>query len=253
MTASDYAKYIVPLDYSDFSETYFASRRVLTSLTWEAPALFGSTHSFVLNGITQFDVNDANDTLNTQYIEASFLFSPHQNFDITLGAVLGFAEPKEQDMEMSLAGLIGANWQLPTAVQDVVTLGIRWGSGRVNDTIGPFRPVTTINQGNVFDAALPGLIVLQAGYTIRPYTSLSFGLDGRYFLRSDLNTFQDTSLKSGDERALGGELYGSITWVPVLDVAVLFSGGAFFPGMGNALSTDAPLRWKASIGLILSL
>ncbi|GHV96430.1 hypothetical protein AGMMS50293_27500 [Spirochaetia bacterium] len=253
MTSGDYEGYVKDLDYEDFADTYFASRRVLAAVSWEAPALFGSPHTLSLNGIAQFDVNDSDDKLNTQYIDLRFLFSPVSGFDLTLGAVIGIAEPEDSDTELNLAGLVRAGWQPPTMAQDLITLGIRWGSGKVSDSIRPFRPVTTVSEGNVLDAALPGLMVFNAGYTIRPVQTLSLGLEGRYFLRSDLETFSDTWLKDSDERAIGGELYGSITWVPVVDISVVLGGGAFFPGLGNALKSDAPARWKLAMAFVLSL
>ncbi|GHV72075.1 hypothetical protein AGMMS49928_27410 [Spirochaetia bacterium] len=253
MTADDYTKSNKVLEYSDFGATYFASRRILASVCWDVPSIFASPHALNINGIAQFDLNGRDDALHSQYIDMQFIFSPISSLNFTLGAIVGIAESKGNDTELSLAGLINADWQPPTAVHDVFTLGVRWGSGRVNDSIGPFRPITTIREGNVLDASLPGIIVFNAGYMIRPVQSLSTGLEGRYFLRSDLVTFSHAYLKGGDERAIGGEFYGSITWVPVVDVSVVFGGGAFFPGMGNALASDAPLQWKLSMAFVLSL
>jgi hypothetical protein len=155
-------------------------------------------------------------------------------------------------MELSFALLADASWEPRSSLRDMLSLGFRWGSGRVNETLGPFRPVTTITQGNVLDAGLSGLMVINAAYGIHPLDTLSFSLDGRYFLRSDVETYTNPYLKSGGEKALGAELFASITWVPLVDVSVVAGGGAFFPGMGDALNSDAPVRWKTALALLLS-
>jgi hypothetical protein len=77
-------------------------------------------------------------------------------------------------------------------------------------------------------------------------------LDARYFLRSDVQTYTSPYLKQTDEKALGAELYAAATWVPVVDISLIAGGGAFFPGMGNALDSGAPVQWKTALALLLS-
>jgi hypothetical protein len=256
MTTGDTADYARELDYNEFGATYFASRRFLAALGWEAPALGGSPHGLSFQGLAQFDVNEREEALHTQYLSLRFLFSPVPVFDLCLGGVAGFAEttsPAESsDTEISFALVADLSWTPPSFPQDRVTLGFRWGSGHVNERIGPFRPVTTIIQGTVLDAGLPGLMVVNGGYTLQPVEGLSLSLEGRYFLRSDAETYTSPYLKSGGNKALGAEAYGSITWVPVADISVTAGGGVFFPGAGNALDSGAPVLWKAALALLLS-
>jgi hypothetical protein len=68
MTASDSADYQKPFDWENVAATYFASRRVLGSISWEAPALAGSPHGLYLNGLAQFDLNGEDDRFHTQYL-----------------------------------------------------------------------------------------------------------------------------------------------------------------------------------------
>ncbi|MDR0450168.1 MAG: hypothetical protein LBH26_02775 [Treponema sp.] len=239
LNASDIADYQKPLDWEDAAATYFASRRMLASLSWEAPALAGSPHGLYLNGLAQFDLNGEDDRLHSQYLSLRFLFSPLPLFNINAGGVLSLAEQAGTDTETGLALLLNADWYLPTAWRDTVSLGFRWGSG---EDPGPFLPVSSVSQGNVWNSGLSGLMLIRAAYTLRPYESLSLVLDGRYF-------FLDSG--TGD-KALGGELFGSLNWAPVMDVTLRAGAGAFFPGMGNALPSDAPLRWLISAGLTLS-
>ncbi|MDR1908888.1 MAG: hypothetical protein LBQ35_03115 [Spirochaetaceae bacterium] len=253
MSAGDTEDYARELDYNNFGNTYFASRRFLAALGWEAPALGSSPHGLSLQALAQFDLNGRDEKIHTQYLSARFLFSPVPVFDLSLGGVAGFAETAGlSGTEISFALPIGVSWTPPSSLRDVVTLGFRWGSGRVNERIGPFRPVTTISQGNVLDAGLGGLMVINGAYTLSPADTLSLSLEGRYFLRSDVKTYANARLKGGDEKALGAEAYGSITWVPMVDLSLTGGVGVFVPGTGNALDSGAPVLWKAALALLLS-
>lgn len=245
MTASDSAGYQKPFDWENAAATYFASRRVLASISWEAPALAGSPHGLYLNGLGQFDLNGEEDRLHSQYLSLRFLFSPLPVFSMSAGGVLSLAEQAGADTETGLALLLNADWYLPTAWRDMASLGFRWGSGAAegeNESIGPFLPVSSVSQGNVLNSSLSGLTVIRAAYTLRPHESLSLVLDGRYF-------FLDGGT---DNRALGGEVYGSVNWAPVMDITLSAGGGAFFPGTGNALPSGAPVQWLVSAGLTVS-
>jgi hypothetical protein len=93
-------------------------------------------------------------------------------------------------------------------------------------------------------------MVIRSAYTLRPHETLSLTLDGRYFL---LDRAGDAGAGADpDVKALGGELYVSASWAPVLDTALFFGAGAFIPGTGNVLPSGDPSRWLASLGLTLS-
>jgi hypothetical protein len=36
------------------------------------------------------------------------------------------------------------------------------------------------------------------------------------------------------------------------DISAVFGGGAFFPGMGNAFTSEAPVEWKTVLSLLFS-
>jgi hypothetical protein len=256
MTTGDAADYVRELDYDDFDGTYFASRRFFAVAGWEIPSLAGSPHGLFFNGIAQFDLNERDEKIHTQYLSVRFLYSPVPSLDFSLGGIAGLAERTgaavSADTKASFALLAAASWKPPSAVQDSLTLAFRWGSGQVNERIGPFRPITTITQGNVLDTGLAGLMVLSAAYAMRPVGDLVLNFDARYFLRSDVQTYTSLYLKRTDEKALGAELYAAATWVPVVDISLIAGGGAFFPGMGNALDSGAPVQWKTALALLLS-
>ncbi|MDR1142902.1 MAG: hypothetical protein LBK77_01630, partial [Spirochaetaceae bacterium] len=70
MTSGDAERYALPADYGDM-DTYFASRRVLASVTGEFADLTPRT-SLTLNALAQFDVNGGEQRLHTQYLEARY-------------------------------------------------------------------------------------------------------------------------------------------------------------------------------------
>jgi hypothetical protein len=244
MTPSDTEDYVKPLDWKDPGATYFASRRVLASISWEVPALAGSPHGLYLQGLGQVDLNGTDDWLHSQYLSLRFLFSPLPFFSITTGGVLGLVEQTGIDPKIAPALLIDTGWYLPMALRDRVSLEFRWGSGGTagESGMGPFLPVMSISQGNVWNSTLPGLMLIRAAYTLRPHETLSLTLDGRYFFLDG-----DT-----DKKALGGEIYASAVWAPVTDVSLLFGAGVFLPNTGNALPSGTPPRWLVSLGLTVS-
>jgi hypothetical protein len=93
MTANDLADYEKELDYNDFGNTYFASRRVLAAAGWEIPALGDNSHGLFLQGIAQFDLNDRDQKLHTQYLSLRVPFSPDPVFDLSLGGLAGYYYP----------------------------------------------------------------------------------------------------------------------------------------------------------------
>jgi hypothetical protein len=253
MTDEDISDYGQEVDYTDFGGTYFASRRLLAAAAWEIPSLFGGPHGLFLQGLAQFDLNERKDKLDTQYFSFQFLYSPDPVFEVILGGIVGFAE-RPGDADLGFGLLIDGSWLPPTPVGDMITLGAHWGSGRVNKVVGPLRPVTAISQGNVLNAELPGIFLIRAGYTVQAAESLSLNLDARYFWRNDTKTYSngDLELKASEKKALGAEIYAALTWAPVMDVSVIFGGGAFFPGAGNAFVSGAPVLWKSALSLLLS-
>jgi hypothetical protein len=256
MTAGDAAAYIQKLDYNAFGDTYFASRRFLAAAGWEVPSLGGGSHSLSLQGLVQFDLNGRAEKIHTQHLSLRLMLSPDPVFDLTLGGIAGLAETQgfagSSGTEINFALLALAAWAPPSSARDRVTLGFRWGSGRLSTAVGPFRQITAVGQGNVLDTGLAGLVVINGAYLIQPVDGLSLTLDGRYFLRNDTKTYTHPYLRSGGAQALGAELYTGITWVPVLDISLTAGAGAFFPGMGNALSSNAPVEWKTTAALLLS-
>jgi hypothetical protein len=252
----DTEKYAVPLTFADF-ETYFASRRALVSLGAEFPDLTSRT-TLTLNALAQFDVNDSGGRqdarVHTQYLSVRYTVQPLETLALFGTAVAGLAEHEGDDaIPAHFAAGGGIDWEVPGSLRDMLTLEFRWSSGAVNKNIVAFTPLNSIAQGQVFSPNLSGLMLVRGKYTARLHRTFSASLEGTYFIRTDEETVTGMEYPPSSSRALGGELYGSWVWAPASDFALSAGGGAFFPGTGNVFDTGAPVLWKVTAGIILSL
>jgi len=245
MTGEELASYGTALDYSDFANTYFASRRIIAALGWEHPGL-KEILRVKLALLGQFDL-DATD-LHSQYA-AGMISMPLGNFIFDLGGSLEFLE-NSSDFGIGLAGELGIAWLLPTKLEDRLLFLGRFSSGVIEDSsMTAFLPITTSNQGDVLKAKLSGLSMLRLEYLARLFQTFSAGISSSYFILSDKGTFTTVG---NNGYFLGNEFYGKLMWSPVSDIQVNFGGGVFLPRLGNA-APDANLLWRIDLNVILSL
>jgi hypothetical protein len=250
MTASDRDRYAAPLEYGDF-DTYFAPRRILIPLGIEFPDLSPRTSLSVL-GLGQFDLNGKDDTLNTQYLEALIGFEANDALRLNLTTVGALGEAEGSDIQSHFAWALGADWDLPSGIPDMLSGELRWGSGAINESVAPFTPINTIAQGRVLSASLSGLMNAQLSYTARPNRSVTISAEAVGFWRTDVETFTDGELDGASEkRFLGVEGYGQAQWAPQSALRFNAGGGVFIPGGAFAPGTKA--RWKLNVGMIVSL
>ncbi|MFP3043748.1 hypothetical protein LQZ19_18205 [Treponema primitia] len=253
MSAGDIAHYAKPLDYGD-TESYFASRRLLTAISGEFPDLTSRT-SLTLSGLAQFDLNAYDsDTVQSQYFLGQYSFTPVDVLTLNLAAAVGFTEAEGADLRTGFSAQAGAGWEPPGSLRDLAELRIRWSSGAVNDTVGPFLPVSGISQGELFTPGVSALLSLKAAYTARLHEKVSATAQAVYFIRTDTETYADADIDpESSSHLLGGEVYGSLIWAFDSTTRFTVGGGAFLPQLGGVFKTDAPVRWKASAGIIVSL
>jgi hypothetical protein len=249
MTSGDLDAYYLPLEYGDMAG-YFASRRVLGSLAAEFPDLSSRT-SLTLELLAQFDVNSG-PGLHSQYLEARYGVEAADSLRFFLTGIGSAAEREGGDTAVSFAAVFGTDWDVPGAARDMLSAELRWASGAVNSTVGPFIPVNGIDQGSVFTPGLSGLMNARLSYAVRPLGSLSLRGEAVSFWRTDTETFKDPELDaaSGD-RFLGVEAYVRAVWAAQSALRLSAGGGAFFPG--SAFVSGAGIRWKTNLTLILSL
>ena len=248
MTAEEQIAYDSEIDYNDFADTYFASSRVIAALDWEH-LLLNETLRLKLSLLGQFDLSDSD--IHSQYAVAKITF-PVGNFIFDLGGSLGLVEASGFDSkaDIGLAGEVGIGWMLPTAIDDRLSFIGRFSSGLIDGgSITPFMPVTTATQGDVFKGKLSALSVLSLDYKARLQESLSMALTSSYFIRSDLQSYQQYG---SDGYMLGNEFFGRLLWSPVSDLQLNLGGGIFLPAMGDA-APDADSLWRVELNIILSL
>jgi hypothetical protein len=249
ITAGDREQYRAALDYGN-PDSYFASRRVLVSSGVEFPGL-GSRLSLALEGLAQFDVNGGR-AYHSQYLEAALGIEAAEFLRFAVTGIGAVGEEAGEDVRGQFAAALGADWDVPGALRDMVQAELRWGSGEVNSRIGAFRPVNGMSQGEIFSAALGGLMKARLSYTARPGEVFSFSLGAACFWRTDRETFIDSELEGGSkERYLGTEASCSLIWAVQSALRVTAGGGAFFPG--GAFTKDAKIRWKVNGGVTVSM
>jgi hypothetical protein len=256
MTLRDRSDYAKPFDLG-WHEGYFASRRALVSFEWEKPDI-SPRSALALGLLGQFDLNGGEDRLHTQYLYARFIsrFASSLEFqaDAVFGAGLEFQAGEDPDWGVFFAGGLGLAWT-PHADQRLSLRGL-YSTPSLDAGLRPFAPVSSVAQGQVFSPSLAGLSAFRAAYTLRPLSALSLTGEASYFIRSDTVSFADSREPDNLQEEgyfLGLEAYASAVWTPLPDLALTLGGGAFFPGLGDAFTEKTAIRWKAALGLILSL
>jgi len=242
MTDNDKENYQDAWDFDDSFANYFASQRALASFRWDIPIGAASTFSF--EALAQFDLNSKNDAvLHSQYCALQFEIFPINMIKVTAGALF---EAMQND-NGGFSAAFGASAQvlinLPTVINDQLSVKIRSASGALDDTFTPFTPITLNPQGAVFSNTMAGLTVAAVEYNARIIKSLYAGCEFNYFM-------QTLNGNSADELLHGGELFASLAWQPFEDLRVTLGGGVFFPQLGNI---DGKMSWKIIAGLALSL
>jgi hypothetical protein len=253
LTPPDNAAYAQEVDYSSgasFADTYFASRRVLVPISLALNELTERT-SLVINLLGQFDVNGQTgdgDTLHSQYLEAHYFIEPVNPLHLDIAFIAEIAE--NPTLRAGFAAAAGVEWELPSALQDLLSLQLHWSSGKVNDTVGAFLPINGISPGEIFTPRFSGVMNAALSYSARLHNTLSAEGGFGYFIRTDTETLEEVFASTS--RALGGELYASVIWAPQSALRLTASGGAFFPQMGKAFPSDEKIRGKAKLSVIVS-
>ena len=245
MTRDEQDSYYTDLDYSNFSSTYFAAKRMVAALGWEHPGLKEVLRARIAI-LGQIDLEGTD--LNSQYLAGKFSL-PLGNFIFDLGGCLELIE-NSSDFGIGLAGELGVTWMFPAALGSRLVFLGRFSSGEFEDSsMNAFLPITTSYQGSVLKGKLSGLSMLSLDYLARFHHTFSAGVSTSYFIRSDKGSF---TLLGNDGWFLGGEFYGRLFWSPVSDLQINLGGGVFLPGMGDAAPNADPL-WRVELNVVLSL
>ncbi|MDR1388682.1 MAG: hypothetical protein LBJ31_01715 [Treponema sp.] len=245
--------------YNDRDE-YFASRRLAANIHWEKTGIFNTRNTLSLLAAVQFDLNGDDTVFHSQYLEAKAGIPLGGRVNAELGGVLELVETDEPDdaagssksSYTAFALSTHITWLLPTALEDRLSAGGRFFSGRRNDQ-GPFIPLTLQTRGRVLRPEPLGIALLETVYTAGLSSGLSADLCGTYYFRTDRETFQHPGIDSlSRSPLLGGEVYGGLTWMPFSEVLLSAGGGVFLPRTGNVFTSDAALIYRVELGLSIS-
>jgi hypothetical protein len=236
MTGNDLVSYYIDLDYDNFSDTYFASRRVLAAVGWEHPSIAEAIRLRTAV-FGQYDLNDTDIPYNSMYVSAKAAM-PVNQFVITMGGCMQMAQNGDET-GYGAAGELAVLWIAPTPFYSQLSLIGRFSSGKT-DSIDPFVPITTSPQGDVLEAKLSGISAFFLDYTAELHPTVSAGLTASYFITTG----------NEDNIALGGEFFGRLIWSPLTDLSFNLGAGIFLPSMGN-VTPEADPQWRVELGLVL--
>ena len=248
MTEEELDRYNEKFDYGNFSDTYFAPRRLLAAVDWEQWAR-SELIRLRVSLLGQFDLSGKIRLYHSQYLAVKAAL-PVKSFVFELGGCAELAE-NAQNYQVAFAGELGIAWMLPTPIHDRLSVTGRYSGGAVSKTISAFIPFTTDPQGFIVKAKPSGLSTVQLNYTARLHRSFSLQVWSTYFIVNDLVTYN--GIPGGkDGYFLGNEFYGQVVFSPFSDLQIKAGGGAFVPSLGNARK-DGPILWQVDLSVIMAL
>jgi hypothetical protein len=248
--------YMSPADQADYgdNDSYFASRRFIAALTWEKTSLFDTRGGLSLSGLCQFDLNDTETRIHSQYLEAQYTAPLGARLNTVSGAVVEAAEESGKDPYAAFALSTEVQWLLPTALSDVLTISARFSSGAWNEGLGVFIPITAEAQGKILRPMLSGIALVEAGYSARLHRTLQAIVSGAYYLRTDKSTYRSPGMDADSASPLlGAEFYGALNFSPFHDLLFSLSGGVFLPRTGRFFSADTGIKYRLELTAGISL
>jgi hypothetical protein len=254
MSKDDQAAFFAPFDYGDFFNTYFASKRTFFSIGWEHPSIAELLH---LNTsiIAQADLNSADSKYHNQYLilKASV---PINNFLMEFGGSVELSQAVASDEDkfnVAFAGEIGLFLLFPSKFNSRLSLTGTIASGRTDDSIGAFIPITGKEFGYILKTRISGLSIFSLNYSSKFSNSLDGSFTASYFVRNDLGTFNSYPVTPVNEGYfLGPEATAQVTWSLASDLQFIFGCGAFFPSLGD-VGPKEKTKWRVELSVIMSV
>jgi len=241
MTGYDNEEYEKPVELFD---GYFASKRFLAALRLDLP-LF-EYHNFIFETLAQFDLNNSEEKLNSQYAQVVLEYFTRNNMKIQGGFVFEMIENSQNNAYSTAYGALAAlETEVPGSFNDSLKISAKYSSGPKNETFTGFMPISSIEQGMVFSEYFSGLWQAKINYAIRLLPTL--------FAQTNLSYFGRTySAPDSNGNLYGGEIWASFAWQPLEDIRATLGGGVFMPSTGNIYPAETDLKWKIKAGLLLS-
>ena len=248
ISPGDPTDYTADLDWSNFSSTYFAPRRLLLSAYGDIPGLLFQRGTLAFGFLAQFDISDAEEAFHTQYFLLRYSMS-YRRFDLAASGAAELENTSEDGLRAGFAAALETGWNV-SPITDRLSLTVRWASGNGPHSAA-FFPLIREAQGLVLKPWLSGMMLIALNYEARILPSLSAEFGGRYFIRTDSTSFIDPALNN-DSYLIGMEIDGGLVWVPLSDLSFSLSGGVFMPKTGEAMKDDTPVRWSLVLGTVFS-
>ena len=250
MNAEEWAFLNTGLEYSKFTDTYFAPSRMVAALDWEQPA---DMFKIKVSLLGQFDQTGEN--LDSQYLTAK-LSIPADSFFFDFGGSLSFLHNARDDFNIAWAGELQAAWMLPVSFASRLSLLWRHSSGTAeNGIVTAFIPITTKTQGSVIKTNFTSISIISLDYLARLHRNCAVNLKSTYYIRTDLDvnrSYLANLYETQEGHFIGNEFYARVIWNPASDMQVNLGTGLFLPALGNvAPKTD--VLWRAELNLVLSL
>ena len=142
-----------------------------------------------------------------------------------------------------------------------VELGLLFSSGDEDFTVVPdgyyegntieratvFVPISRQQLALAFSPRLGNLVIVDAGYSLKPTENLQTTLKGILFVRPTAGPIMDARSTSSDSRYLGTEFDGIVNFRPFSDLGASLSFGLFLPKGGAFTNQDILFKGQFEI------
>jgi hypothetical protein len=249
----DAVNYYTTFDGKNWN-TYFAPRRMLTSVSWEHLAIAEQVR-LRLAALGQFDLNDEDDQYHSEYLIGKVTVPYRSLLVFDAGGVMELLQTPDS-AKLGLAAELGLAWMPPGGLSDRLSFMARIASGRQEDSpLGAFLPLTTVTQGKVLQAKLSGLGHFRLDYVTRLHNTVSLDVGTSYFIKSTKLGYAAWPVSpdsNPDNYALGAEFSATFIWNPVSDIRMNSGLSVFVPQLGD-VSPEERARWQFELFLIMAL
>jgi hypothetical protein len=231
-------------------DEFFAPKRIVVG-TGARLNEFLPYHDFGLEGWAQFDVDDGDTTMHTQYIEPFIEGRIGRQFRWRSWTAVEFGTA---DSETYFA--MGAGFRLRYSAPELsgllVTGTALWASGD-NGSFDAFTPVKQGSVASVSSLAFSDASKLGLDVAISPGRGLSASLGGAALFRSSQVGAPDGTLRDdADGYYLGTEITTQGSVRPTTDLLISLWGGVLIPNTSLYVS-DTPNLWKVGLSIVFNL
>jgi hypothetical protein len=220
------------VDYGDFVNTYFASKRFMASLGWEHPGIAQLVRTKFAY-IQQVDLNDVSSRLHSQYFMAKLGF-PFKDLFFELGGVFQMTKT-DNDANMGLTWEAGLSWNMPLNFPSRLSVKAYFSRHNEGSPLPVFIPINGMTVGEILQAPPSGIFTFTLNYSSRLHKTFSFSVNSMYFM--------SYPLAAGSYRfLLGNELSAQLVWSPFSDLQIILGGGICIPS-----------KWNIKLAMVMAL